>query len=87
MPNGYNIIIETIKTDNLQVFQSLVHGKSSYINKIQIFFQLSCQYNSIKIFHYLLKLNPKMHIRDKNDLVFKLACNHSNLQIMKRVYS
>ena len=86
MPNGYNTIIETIKTDNLQLFQSLVHGKSPFINKILQFFQLSCLYNSIKIFHYLLKLNPKMHIRDKDDLAFKLACKGENLQIMKILY-
>ena len=86
MPNGYNTIIETIKTDNLQSFQSLVYVKSPYINKIHQFFQLSCQYNSIEIFHYLFKLNPKMHIREKNDLAFKLASNHQNLQIMKILY-
>ena len=86
MPNGYNTIIETIKTDDLQLFQSLVHVKSQYINKIQLFFQLTCQYNSINILDYLFKLNPKIHIRDKNDLAFKLACNGENLQIMKILY-
>ena len=86
MPNGYNTIIETIKTDNLKSFQSLVHGKSPHLNKIQQFFQLSCQYNSIQILDYLFNLNPKIHIRDKNDLAFKLACNHYNLQIMNILY-
>jgi Leucine-rich repeat (LRR) protein len=86
MPNGYNTIIETIKTDNLKSFQSLVHGKSQHLNKIQQFFHLSCQYNSIKILDYLFKLNPKIHIRDKNDLAFILACNHYNLQIMNILY-
>jgi len=86
MPNGYNTIIETIKTDNLQSFQSFVHEKSPHLNKIQQFFQLSCQYNSIQILDYLFKLNPKIHIRDKNDLAFKLACNHANLQIMNILY-
>jgi hypothetical protein len=86
MPNGYNTIIETIKTDDLQLFQSLVHVKSQYINKIQLFFQFTCQYNSIKILNYLFKLNPKIHIRDKDDLAFKLACKGGNLQIMKILY-
>jgi hypothetical protein len=86
MPNGYNTIIETIITDDLQLFQCLVHDKSQYINKIQQFFQLTCQYNSIKIFHYLFKLNPKIHIRDKDDLAFKLACKHYNLRMMELLY-
>ena len=86
MPNGYNTIIETIKTHNLKSFQSLVHEKSPHLNKIQQFFQLSCQFNSIEILHYIFQLNPKIYIRYKNDLAFKLACKNGNLQIIKILY-
>jgi len=86
MPNGYNTIIETIKTNNLKSFQSIVHAKSPHLNKIQQFFQLSCEYNGIEILDYLFQLNPKIHIRDKNDLAFKLACKNRNLQIIKILY-
>ncbi len=86
MPNGYNIIVESIICNNYNQFQTLVHEKSPFQKRIPQLFQIACDYNRLDIVKYILQLRPKLHIRADGDRAFRFACSHGHLSVPKFLF-
>lgn len=86
MPNGYNIIVESIINNNYNQFKTMVHEKTPFQKKIPQLFQIACHYNRLDIVKYILQLKPKLHIRAHDDRAFRLACSNGHLSVPKFLF-